>query len=116
MIGENGNNLSGGQRQRISIARAFLKNSPIILLDEATASLDVENETYIQNALSKLIKDKTVLIIAHRMRSIAKADKIVLLKDGVIAESGSPDELIQKSGLFAKMCELQNGSSNWTLK
>lgn len=116
MIGENGNNLSGGQRQRISIARAFLKNSPIILLDEATASLDVENETYIQNALSKLTKDKTVLIIAHRMRSIAKADKIVLLKDGVIAESGSPDELIQKSGLFAKMCELQNGSSNWTLK
>ena len=116
MIGENGSNLSGGQRQRISIARAFLKNSPIILLDEATASLDVENETYIQNALSKLIKDKTVLIIAHRMRSIAKADKIVLLKDGVVAESGSPDLLIKKNGLFAKMCELQNESSNWTLK
>ena len=98
MIGENGSELSGGERQRISIARAFLKDAPIILLDEATASLDVDNETLIQEALSKLIRNKTVLIIAHRMRTVANADKIVVLKDGVVAEEGTPDELSGKDG------------------
>ena len=92
MIGENGSALSGGERQRISIARAFLKDAPIILLDEATASLDVENETLIQTALSRLIADKTVLMIAHRMRTVANADKVLVLKDGTIVESGTPEE------------------------
>lgn len=99
MIGENGSELSGGERQRISIARAFLKNAPIILMDEATASLDVDNETVIQSALSKLIQNKTVLIIAHRMRTVDGADKIVVLKDGVVAEQGSPSELKRKKQL-----------------
>lgn len=106
-IGENGCELSGGERQRISIARAFLKDAPIILLDEATASLDVENETAIQTALSRLIKNKTVLVIAHRMRTVAGADKIVVLKDGVVAEQGTPDELIKKNGVFRHMSDLQ---------
>lgn len=106
-IGENGCALSGGERQRISIARAFLKNAPIILLDEATASLDVENETAIQSALSRLIKNKTVLVIAHRMRTVAGADKVVVLADGVVAEQGSPDELMEKGGIFRRMSELQ---------
>ncbi len=114
-IGENGSELSGGERQRISIARAFLKDAPVILLDEATASLDAENETAIQEALSKLIKNKTVLIIAHRMRTIANADHIVVLKDGVVAEEGSPEELAQKNGLYRHMCEQQNLSSNWKM-
>lgn len=114
-IGENGCELSGGERQRISIARAFLKNAPIILLDEATASLDVENETLIQTALSRLIKDKTVLIIAHRMRTVAGADKIVVLKDGYVAEQGRPDELMQKNGIYSHMVELQTQSQNWTI-
>ena len=114
-IGENGSELSGGERQRISIARAFLKDAPVILLDEATASLDAENETAIQEALSKLIKNKTVLIIAHRMRTIANADHIVVLKDGVVAEEGSPEELAQKNGLYRHMCERQNLSSNWKM-
>ena len=114
-IGENGCALSGGERQRISIARAFLKDAPIILLDEATASLDVENETLIQTALSRLIQNKTVLIIAHRMRTVAGADKIVVLKDGVVAEQGSPDELYAKNGLYTHMVELQTGSQNWTI-
>ena len=99
-IGENGCNLSGGERQRISIARAILKNSPVILLDEATASLDAENETEIQEAISKLVKNKTVLIIAHRMRTVTNADKIVLLKDGVVKEQGSPKELLGKNSIF----------------
>ena len=99
-IGENGCELSGGERQRISIARAFLKNAPIILLDEATASLDVENETLIQTALSRLIKDKTVLVIAHRMRTVAGADKIVVLSDGMVAEEGDPDTLLQQDGIY----------------
>ena len=108
MIGENGSSLSGGERQRISIARAFLKDAPIILLDEATASLDVENETLIQTALSRLIADKTVLMIAHRMRTVANADKVLVLKDGTIVESGTPEELMQKqNGLFRHMTELQ---------
>lgn len=114
-IGENGCNLSGGERQRISIARAFLKNSPIILLDEATASLDVENETLIQTALSRLIKDKTVLVIAHRMRTVEGADKIVVLSDGSISESGKPDELMKHNGLFKHMVELQTASQSWTI-
>ncbi len=113
MIGENGCMLSGGERQRISIARAFLKDAPIILLDEATASLDVENETLVQNAVSRLIKDKTVLIIAHRMRTVAGADKIVVLKDGTVAEQGSPAELIDKGGVYAHMSALQSESAEW---
>ena len=114
-IGENGCALSSGERQRISIARAFLKDAPIILLDEATASLDVENETAIQEALSRLIKDKTVLIIAHRMRTVSGADKIVVLKDGTVAEQGSPARLLQAGGLFAHMVQLQTQGQSWTL-
>ena len=114
-IGENGCELSGGERQRISIARAFLKDAPIILLDEATASLDAENETAIQEALSRLIKNKTVLIIAHRMRTVSGADKIVVLKDGAVAEQGSPAELMQTDGIFAHMVQLQTESQGWTL-
>lgn len=115
MIGENGDRLSGGERQRISIARAFLKNAPIILLDEATASLDVENETLIQNALSQLIKDKTVLVIAHRMRSVAAADQIIVLKDGKVSENGTPEKLLKQNSIFANMCQLQAESLDWTL-
>ena len=114
-IGENGCELSGGERQRISIARAFLKDSPIILLDEATASLDVENETLIQTALSRLIADKTVLVIAHRMRTVAGADKIVVLSDGTVAEEGSPKDLAEKNGVYAHMVKLQTESQNWKL-
>ena len=114
-IGENGCNLSGGERQRISIARAFLKNAPIVLLDEATASLDVENETIIQTALSRLIKNKTVLVIAHRMRTIENADKIIVLSNGTVAESGTPNELMNKNALFRHMVELQIASQNWTI-
>lgn len=108
VIGENGSTISGGERQRISIARALLKDAPIILLDEATASLDVENETLIQSALGKLIKNKTVLLIAHRMRTAASADKIIILKDGKIAEQGSPKNLMKIKGMYYKMVELQN--------
>ena len=115
-IGENGCELSGGERQRISIARAFLKDAPIILLDEATASLDVENETLIQTALSRLIRNKTVLVIAHRMRTVAGADKIVVLADGVVAEQGSPDELYRRNGLYTHMCDLQANSQNWAIQ
>lgn len=115
MIGENGSELSGGERQRISIARAFLKDAPIILLDEATASLDVDNETLIQEALSKLIQNKTVLIIAHRMRTVANADKIVVLKDGVVAEEGAPEELSAKEGIYHHMIETQVQAAGWVL-
>lgn len=115
-IGENGCELSGGERQRISIARAFLKDAPIILLDEATASLDVENETLIQTALSRLIQDKTVLVIAHRMRTVAGADKIVVLSDGMVAEEGTPDELYQRNGVYSRMVKLQTESQNWVLE
>lgn len=115
VIGENGELLSGGQRQRISIARALLKDANVILLDEATSFLDVENESKIQKALSALIKNKTVIIIAHRMRTIANADKIVVLDDGNIAEQGSPDELIANDGLFKKMVDLQNLSGEWQI-
>ena len=115
-IGENGCELSGGERQRISIARAFLKNAPIILLDEATASLDVENETLIQTALSRLIRDKTVLVIAHRMRTVAGADKIVVLDRGTVAEEGSPADLLARDGRYAHMVKLQTESQSWTLE
>ncbi len=115
-IGENGCELSGGERQRISIARAFLKNAPIILLDEATASLDVENETLIQTALSRLIRDKTVLVIAHRMRTVAGADRIVVLDRGTVAEEGSPADLLARDGRYAHMVKLQTESQSWTLE
>ena len=115
MIGENGSELSGGERQRISIARAILKDSPIILLDEASASLDVENETAIQAALSRLIENKTVVIIAHRMRTVSGADKIVVLSDGVVKESGKPDALLQQDGIFAKMVRTQTEGQAWTI-
>ena len=115
MIGENGSELSGGERQRISIARAFLKDAPIILLDEATASLDVDNETMIQESLSRLIKNKTVMIIAHRMRTVADSDKIVVLKDGVVAEQGSPAKLARKNGIYQHMIETQMQAALWKL-
>lgn len=115
MIGENGSGLSGGERQRISIARAFLKDAPIILLDEATASLDVDNETLIQESLSRLIQDKTVMIIAHRMRTVAEADKIVVLKDGIVAEQGSPAELEKQYGIYQYMMETQMQAAGWKL-
>lgn len=112
IIGENGETLSGGERQRISIARALLKDAPIVLLDEATASLDVENETKIQAGISELVRDKTVLIIAHRMRTVANADKIIVLKDGQVVESGSAEYLKKQKGIFAKMIERQITSIN----
>jgi ATP-binding cassette subfamily B protein len=115
-IGENGAKLSGGERQRISIARALLKNTPIVLLDEATASLDVENETKVQGALSRLLAGKTVLVIAHRMRTVEAADKIVVLADGKVAEEGSPAELLAKEGgIFRRMTQLQSMSAGWSI-
>jgi ATP-binding cassette subfamily B protein len=107
LIGENGERLSGGERQRISIARAMLKDAPIILLDEATASLDAENESKIQSALSELVKNKTVLIIAHRMRTVSGADKVIVIKDGRIKEIGSPSDLKRQNGIFAGMLRTQ---------
>ena len=115
VIGENGSKLSGGERQRLSIARAFLKDSPIILLDEASASLDVENETAIQSAISKLIENKTVIVIAHRMRTVLGADKIVVLSDGIVKECGTPDELLEQNGVFANMVRTQTESESWTI-
>ena len=115
MIGENGSKLSGGERQRISIARALLKDAPIVLLDEATASLDVENETKVQQALSRLLVGKTVIVIAHRMRTIENADKVVVLADGTVAEQGAPAELLTKNGMFARMVKLQKESDSWSL-
>ena len=114
-IGENGSTLSGGERQRLSIARALLKDAPVILMDEATASLDVENETLVQEAISNLVKDKTVLIIAHRMRTVAGADRIVVLKDGLVAEQGTPRELMDRNGVYRHMAELQGRSLTWSL-
>lgn len=113
MIGENGCELSGGERQRISIARAFLKDAPVILLDEATASLDVENETLIQAALSRLIKNKTVLVIAHRMRTVSGADQVVVLSDGCVAEQGAPGKLMDTGKIYPHMVKLQMISRNW---
>lgn len=115
MVGENGSTLSGGERQRISIARALLKDAPVILLDEATASLDVENETAVQEAISRLVKNKTVLIIAHRMRTVTGADKIVVLSEGHVAEQGRPEKLYEKDGLYTHMVKLQTESQDWTL-
>lgn len=116
MVGENGSTLSGGERQRISIARALLKDAPIILLDEATASLDVENETAVQEAISRLVRNKTVLIIAHRMRTVRSADKIVVLAGGKVAEQGTPAELAAQGGLYARMVALQTESAAWAVK
>ena len=115
VIGENGSTLSGGERQMVAIARALLKDAPVILLDEATASLDVENETAVQAALSGLVKDKTVLIIAHRMRTVAGADRVVVLEHGRVAQQGSPRELMEQGGLYRRMVELQNESADWSL-
>ena len=115
VIGENGSTLSGGERQRISIARALLKDAPVVLLDEATASLDVENESAVQAALSRLLRGKTVLIIAHRMRTVAGADHIVVLENGRVAQQGSPARLMEEGGLYRHMVELQNQSARWKL-
>ncbi len=115
VIGENGSMLSGGERQRISIARAILKSAPVVILDEATASLDVESETQVQRALSHLIEGRTVLVIAHRMRTVAGADRIVVLDGGTVAEQGTPKELIASGGLYARMLHRQTGSSEWTV-
>ena len=115
VIGENGSELSGGERQRISIARAFLKDAPIILLDEATASLDAENESRVQGALSRLIKDKTVMVIAHRMRTVAGANKVVVLDGGKVAEQGTPEELLKSRGIFSRMASLQTAGQNWSI-
>lgn len=108
-IGENGSALSGGERQRISIARALLKDAPVILLDEATASMDAESETLVQDALSVLLKDKTVMVIAHRMRTVANADKIVVLDNGKVCETGTPVELLKRGGIYANLVKLQKG-------
>lgn len=115
IIGENGSTLSGGEFQRLSIARALLKDAPVILLDEATASLDVDNETQIQEAISKLVRGKTVLVIAHRMRTIEAADQIIVLDQGVVAESGNHDTLMKRHGLYRKLVELQTESANWKI-
>ncbi len=116
VIGENGSTLSGGECQRLSIARALLKDAPVILLDEATASLDVDNETQIQEAISRLIKGKTVLVIAHRMRTVENADQIIVLDGGVVAEHGTHSQLMKQNGLYAKLVKLQTASAQWTLK
>ena len=116
LIGENGARLSGGERQRISIARALLKDAPVVLLDEATASLDVENETKVQRALSRLLADKTVIVIAHRMRTVEAADKIVVIADGRVAEEGSPADLrADKNSIYRRMAELQARSAEWSI-
>ena len=115
VIGENGSKLSGGQRQRISIARAILKDAPIILLDEASASLDVESETFVQKALSRLIANRTVIMIAHRMRTIANASKLIILEDGHVVEQGTPEQLLRKEGVYQRMVDLQKMSNEWKL-
>ncbi len=115
MLGENGSTLSGGERQRISIARALLKDAPVVLLDEATASLDVENESAVQAALSRLLQGKTVLVIAHRMRTVAGADHIIVLENGHVAQQGTPEELMEQGGLYRRMVELQKETSRWKL-
>ena len=116
VIGENGSTLSGGECQRLSIARALLKDAPVIVLDEATASLDVDNETEIQEAISLLIKGKTVLVIAHRMRTVESADQILVLDGGVVAEHGTHNELMKKNGKYARLVKLQTETADWKLK
>ena len=116
MIGENGSELSGGERQRISIARAILKNAPVILLDEATSSLDPENEVEIQTALSELVKEKTVVVIAHRLRTVVNADQILVLKDGKLEESGTHEKLMEKNGLYRQLYQIQQESSEWKFR
>ena len=115
VVGSSGVYLSGGEAQRIALARVILKDAPIILLDEATASLDVENESKVQQAISTLIKDKTVLVIAHRMRTVAGADHIVVLADGKVKEEGNHDELLKADGLYSRLWNLQTKSSQWTI-
>lgn len=115
IVGNGGTYLSGGENQRVALARAILKDAPVILLDEATASLDVDNETEIQEAISKLVKGKTVLVIAHRMRTVENADQIVVLADGIVAENGTHDELMKKDGLYARLVRLQTESAEWKL-
>ena len=115
IIGENGSKLSGGQRQRISIARAILKNAPIVLLDEASASLDVESETYVQKALSRLLQNKTVIMIAHRMRTVANASHLVVLENGQVKEEGTPEQLIKQNGRYKHMVDLQKMSNEWKI-
>jgi ATP-binding cassette, subfamily B, bacterial IrtB/YbtQ len=116
LVGENGSNLSGGEQQRISIARAMLKDAPIILLDEATASLDPENEIFIQKAISELLKDKTIIVIAHRLKTIKEANKIVVLDNGRIREEGTHDELLGNNGLYCRMWETQQGAAGWQIR
>jgi ATP-binding cassette subfamily B protein len=115
LVGEGGCTLSGGEKQRISIARAFLKNAPVVLLDEATASLDPENELEIQKAIDALIKGRTVIVVAHRLKTICRADTIYVLENGRVAESGTHDELLQKNGLYARLWNLQQESRGWSL-
>ena len=115
LLGENGSTLSGGERQRISIARALLKDAPIILLDEATASLDPENEVLVQEAISRLIAGKTVLVIAHRLRTIVEADQILVLEQGRVVESGTHSELMQQSGVYKRLYEIQTASQEWAV-
>ena len=116
LVGEGGASLSGGEAQRISIARCILKDAPIIVLDEATASVDADNEVYIQQAMSELCRDKTVLVIAHRMRTVEAADHIVVLSEGKVAEEGRPEDLLQKDGgIFRRMAELQTASAGWSI-